>query len=95
MDLTRYTVFNHIPSQTFTVYDNKLKRELTEKEVNNLSEEYERIKQKQPSSKEEILETLKQEANKTKDKSTEFTHGKSCGKIEAYSHAYFLVKKFL
>ena len=43
--------------------------------------------------KEEILKILKDEADKPKDKTTEFQHGLSCGKIEAYSHAWTLVKK--
>lgn len=41
----------------------------------------------------EILKILYSEACKTIDKSTEFKHGRTSGKMEAYSHAYTLVKK--
>ena len=43
--------------------------------------------------KERILEILHKEANKPKQKINDFVHGQSCGKMEAYSHAWTLVKK--
>ncbi len=43
--------------------------------------------------KERILEILHEEANKPKQKINDFVHGQSCGKMEAYSHAWNLVKK--
>lgn len=40
----------------------------------------------------EILRILKNGAEKPIDKLNDFTHGKSSGEMQAYSHAYTLVK---
>lgn len=41
----------------------------------------------------ETIKTLYDGATQPKNKSSEFLHGKSCGLIEAYSHAWTIVKR--
>lgn len=96
MDFSRYTKFIHEPSGRFSVFDKIKKRHLTSYEIQKLELQFQKqIKLTPKQTPEEILEIFKQEANKEKDKSSDFLHGKSCGKMEAYSHAYFLLRKFI
>lgn len=96
MDLSRYTNFIHSPSGTSSVFDHKLNRFLSPEEIQDIEKEYAKtVTKKQKHTIEEVLKILRTEANKKKDKSSEFLHGRTSGKMEAYSHAYFLVKKLL